>query len=229
MQSTRIGLLALCFILSACASVPLPFKGDTKQSAQTPALSASSESQDSELGEEAGEIDLVAPTVPTPALQSGSQALFDRGVELMKDNNLIAAQVLFQELAESQPELAGPWVNLGLIALAQEDMEQAQHSFELALQSNPANCDALTQLGVMARKQGEFPQAQQYYQRCIDANPTYANAYLNLGILFELYMGRLPEALAAYNDYQTMLPDPNPQVAGWVMDLERRVAAIARR
>jgi len=225
MQSTRAGLLALCFLLSACASAPLPFKGDAKQSGQAPAVSASSVLQDSE----ADEIDLLAPTVPTPPLHTGSQALFDRGVELMKDNNLIAAQVLFQELAESQPELAGPWVNLGLIAIAQNDTEQAQHSFELALQSNPANCDALTQLGVMARQQGEFPQAQQYYQRCIDADPAYANAYLNLGILFELYMGRLPEALAAYNDYQTMLPDPNPQVAGWVMDLERRVAAIAKR
>jgi tetratricopeptide (TPR) repeat protein len=225
MQSTRIGLLALCLLLSACASVPLPFTGDAKQGVEAPAVSTSSVPQDSE----AGEIDRVAATVPTPTLHTGSQALFDRGVELMKDNNLIAAQVLFQELAESQPELAGPWVNLGLIALAQDDTQQAQHSFELALKSNPANCDALTQLGVMARKQGEFPQAQQYYQRCIDGNPTYANAYLNLGILFELYMGRLPEALAAYNDYQTMLPDPNPQVAGWVMDLERRVAAIAKR
>ncbi|XOV84823.1 MAG: tetratricopeptide repeat protein [bacterium] len=225
MQSTRIGLLALCFILSACASVPLPFKGDGQQVAQSAPENAASnlDEADSDAG------DLLIPAVPTPSLQAGSQALFDRGVELLKDNNLDAAQVMFQELAESQPELAGPWVNLGHIALARDDVEQAQHSFELALQANPANCDALTQLGVMVRKQGEFALAQQYYQRCIDANPAYANAYLNLGILYELYMGRLPEALAAYNDYQTMLPSPNQQVAGWVMDLERRVAAIARR
>ncbi len=225
MQSTRIGLLAFCFMLSACASVPLPFKGDIKQDAPTSSASSAS----TQLDGQDGEADLVAPPVPTPPLHAGSQALFDRGVELLKDNNLSAAQVLFQELAESQPELAGPWVNLGHIALAQNDEAQARHSFELALQANPANCDALTQLGVMARKQGEFPLAQQYYQRCIEANPAYANAYLNLGILYELYMGRLPEALAAYNDYQVMLPSPNQQVAGWVMDLERRVAAIARR
>lgn len=225
MQSTRISLLAFCFLLSACASVPLPFKGDTKQGTSTPAASPAS----APLETEGAEMDLVAPAVPTPPLHAGSQALFDRGVELLKDNNFSAAQVLFQELAESQPELAGPWVNLGHIALAQNDEIQAQHSFQLALQANPANCDALTQLGVMARKQGEFPLAQQYYQRCIDANPAYASAYLNLGILYELYMGRLSEALAAYNDYQTMLPSPNQQVAGWVMDLERRVAAIAKR
>ena len=99
MQSTRIGLLALCFLLSACASVPLPFKGDAKQGAETPAESTSSVPQDSE----AGDIDLVAPTVPTPTLHTGSQALFDRGVELMKDKNLIAAHVFFHEIAESHP------------------------------------------------------------------------------------------------------------------------------
>ena len=36
-------------------------------------------------------------------------------------------------------------------------------------------------------------------------------------------------ALAAYNDYQLMLPEPDGRVDGWVMDLERRVAAIATR
>ena len=42
------------------------------------------------------------------------------------------------------------------------------------------------------------------------------------------YMGKLSEALAAYNDYQLMLPEPDQRVGGWVMDLERRVAAFGR-
>ncbi len=207
-------------MLSACASVPLPFTGNAKQTAPRVETAASDLQTD---------VDMVAPAKVTPPLRAGSQALFDRALQLLQDGKLEAAQVLFEELAQSQPELAGPWVNLGHIALAKQDNEQASHSFELALKANPASCDALTALGVMARKQGEFSQAQQYYQRCLQADPTYANAYLNLGILYELYMGRLPEALAAYNDYQSMLPDPNQQVSGWVMDLERRVAAIANR
>jgi len=39
----------------------------------------------------------------------------------------------------------------------------------------------------------------------------------------------LGEALAAYNDYQIALPEPDRRVAGWVIDLERRVGAIAQR
>jgi hypothetical protein len=42
-------------------------------------------------------------------------------------------------------------------------------------------------------------------------------------------MGRLDEALTAYNRYQLMMSEPNRKVAGWVMDLERRVASVAER
>lgn len=220
LQSIKATLIALTVLLSACASVPLPFTGDAKQ--------AASKVETTSAGLQA-DLDMAAPAKPTPPLHAGSQTLFDRALQLLQAGKLDPAQVLFEELAQDQPELAGPWVNLGHIALAKQDNEQAQHSFELALKANPVSCDALTQLGVMARKQGEFTQAQRYYQRCLQADPTYANGYLNLGILYELYMGRLPEALAAYNDYQSMLPNPNQQVSGWVMDLERRVAAIANR
>ncbi|MEM9624217.1 MAG: tetratricopeptide repeat protein, partial [Pseudomonadota bacterium] len=140
-----------------------------------------------------------------------------------------AAQVLLLELTDSQPELAGPWVNLSYTYLADGDQENAELSLQKALQANPKNCDALNQLGVLARQKGEFTAAESFYQRCIDADPNFAAAYLNLGILYELYMGKLGEALAAYNDYQVVLPAPDRQVAGWVMDLERRVGAIAQR
>ena len=80
-----------------------------------------------------------------------------------------------------------------------------------------------------ARRAGRFADAETHYLACIEAQPAYANAHLNLAILYELYMGRLGEALAAYNEYQLALPEPDTKVGGWMMDLERRVAAVAKR
>ena len=167
--------------------------------------------------------------VPVPDLNPGTQALFDRAVSLMQDGQYAAAEVLFQEITSDQPELAGPWVNLGYIHMHSGEIDAAEYNFGEALKANPRNCDALNQLGVIARRAGRFADAEKHYTACIDANPNYANAHLNLAILYELYMGRLGEALAAYNEYQLVLPEPDKKVGGWMMDLERRVAAIAKR
>lgn len=220
---TNAWLVALSLVLGACSSVPVPFAGSDGEPIPAETAALRQEVSGPALHT------LPQAAVPTPPINSGNQALFDRGVELMREGSLSAAEVLFEELTADQPELAGPWVNLGFIYISSGELDKAQAAFEQAVAANPANCDALNQLGVMARRDGRFQDAEQSYQACIQAQPLYAPAHLNLGILYELYMGRLSEALAAYNEYQLMLPEPDQQVTGWVMDLERRVAAIATR
>ncbi len=167
--------------------------------------------------------------VDIPQIRSGNEALFDRALELMEGDQLEAAEVLLLEITESQTNLAGPWVNLGLIAERRNDNSSAEASYLKAIEANPANCDALNQLGVLAREAGEFDQAETYYKRCVEANPAYPRAHLNLAILYELYLGRLTDALASYQAYQRALKEPDNLVAGWQMDLERRVNALAKR
>lgn len=229
---TNCLLLMLSLAMGACSSLSLPLlgrdSGQVSQQADTTSGAISETAQPGTPEENSAPVQ-VGQATAIPDLHSGSQALFDRGVELLREGQLDAAQVLFEELTEDQPELAGPWVNLGYIHLARSEPEQALAAFEHALDANPRNCEALTQMGVMSRKNGQFDEAELYYQSCLDAQPGYANARLNLAILYELYMGRLGEALAAYNDYQHVLPEPDNRVTGWVMDLERRVAAIATR
>ena len=115
------------------------------------------------------------------------------------------------------------------LAAERADAQGALAAFEAALEANPLNCDALNAMGVMARERGEFDTAETLYRTCVNYDPTYAAAYLNLGILYELYLGRFPEALAAYQDYQLLLDEPDQLVAGWLLDLERRVANLAAR
>ena len=226
----NLRLVLLSLSLGACSVIPVPFVGE-KNVNTAPTVEPVSEEAIATAGRASVANSGLTPSiaVPIPDLNSGSQALFDRGLELLRAGKPEAAEVLFEELTQDQPELAGPWVNLAKIYLMREAQDQAVSALERALQANPQNCDALNQMGVIARRDGRFDDAEGFYKSCLDAQPGYAAAHLNLGILYELYMGRLSEALATYNDYQTMLPDPDQQVAGWVMDLERRVASVAKR
>ncbi|MCH8140834.1 MAG: hypothetical protein IH908_04485, partial [Proteobacteria bacterium] len=79
------------------------------------------------------------------------------------------------------------------------------------------------QVGVLSRQFGDFRGAEELYQACLKQMPEFKDAYLNLGILYELYLGKLPEALAAYRQYQLLSQQPDRKVLGWVMDLERRL------
>ncbi len=221
-----LGLAAVLF-LTACGSMPgVPLLGGGE-----PREEKMHEQPAAEL--QTGAAPVVAPlpgiAVETPELNAGTQALFDRAVSLMQAQQYAAAEVLFAEITDDQPELAGPWVNLGFIHAHNGDQAAAQQAFEAAIAANPYNCEARNQLGVRARRAGQFVDAETHYLACIEAQPGYANAHLNLAILYELYMGRLGEALAAYNEYQLALHEPDTKVGGWMMDLERRVAAVAKR
>jgi len=236
---TKLGLVVLSIGLGACSSISMPFVGGVDET-PTAAAASRERSADDVSSVITGPQTTSAATkelstlpmgivVATPKLNSGSLALFERGLELLREDRLDAAQVLFEELSQDQPELAGPWVNLAKIHLRRDAVDEALVALNMAIAANPHNCDALSQLGVLARRDGRFEEAESMYQACIKSQPSYVGAYLNLGILYELYMGRLGEALAAYNDYQMILPQPDQQVAGWVIDLERRVASIAQR
>ncbi len=222
-QFTSSTLFLLCLSVAGCAQMPLD---PDRQQVTAPA------ERTLPLADEPTLTALPMPLpmpLSMPPLQSGSQELFDSGVNLLREGRLDGAQMLFEKLTAEQPELAGPWVNLGYIHLARGEQKQAQVALSQALVANPNNCDALNQMGVLARRDGRFEEAEKLYRRCLAVAPSYESARLNLAILYELYMGRLGEALAAYMDYQLMLSEPDSKVGGWVMDLERRVAAVATR
>jgi tetratricopeptide (TPR) repeat protein len=166
---------------------------------------------------------------PQPEIDADTLADFERALALMRGSDYASAQTILEALTEQHPELAGPWVNLGLVHLAQNREEPARATLQAALVANPYNCDAHNQLGVLARQQGAYDEAERHYRTCLDVRADYAPAYLNLAILYELYMGRFADALLAYQDYQLALPQPDSRVSGWMMDLERRISALATR
>ena len=109
----------------------------------------------------------------------------------------------------------------------QDKLADAQQSFIQAIEANAANQEAYNQLALLQRKQGEFKKAEASYQQAIGIWPAYPAIRLNLGILYELYLGDLGKALQQYNIYQSLLPEPDRRVKGWISDLKRRLQVSA--
>jgi tetratricopeptide (TPR) repeat protein len=165
----------------------------------------------------------MADETPHPKVRRGNAAAFDQAVAALRSGRLQEAAVLLQEITVDQPELAGPWVNLGQVYVMLQQFEDARRAFTSAIVANPRSCAAHNQLGVLSRQFGDFPSAEEHYRSCLEQVPNFKDAYLNLGILYELYLGKLPEALEAYRRYQLLAVEPDRKVRGWVMDLERRL------
>lgn len=172
-----------------------------------------------------GDLAAGQPLPPPPAVAGRNAELFARATELLQQSRWTQAETLLLTLTADQPELSGPWVNLAQVYVAQGREGDATAALEQAVLANPANCAARTDLGVLLRRQGDFAGAEAHYLACLDYQPEYRAAYLNLGILYDLYLGRLADALHAYRQYQTLAAEPDRRVNVWVVDLERRIGS----
>lgn len=163
------------------------------------------------------------PAPEAPPVSERSAALFERANGALQDARWIEAETLLLEITADQPELAGPWYNLARALIGQGREEDAVTALQRAVAASPDHCAAHSELGVLLRRRGEFAAAEAHYLACLERRPDYAPALLNLGILYELYLGRLDEALAAYERYQALAADPDQRVGAWLVDLRRRV------
>jgi len=160
-----------------------------------------------------------------PSVRPQNAVAFAEGTAALRDGHLAAAEALLRTVTTDQPELAGPWINLGQVLTAQGRTAEAQLALEHAVAANPENCVARTELALTLRRQGDLAAAEQHYLACLAVQPDYRPAHLNLGILYELYLGRLPEALEAYRRYQALASEPDRRVTGWMEAIERRLGA----
>jgi len=160
-----------------------------------------------------------AAPVPPQAAQQYAAAL-----KLMKAGQATDAELEFKHMAAVYPEYAGPQLNLGLLYLQASRLSDAEAAFKAVLERNPSNAIAGNELGIVERKLGKFTEAEAAYQRTIAAEPNYAPAYLNLGVLYDLYLAEPQKALDQFEHY-IQLAGENKQVAGWVVELRKRVGA----
>ncbi len=161
-------------------------------------------------------------TAPLSTVDPVIRAKFDRAVLLQQTGDQTGAEAELLRFIAEYPSFAAPWVNLAMIQIAQGRADEARASLDSSFAVDQDYAPAWNQLGILHRKNGNFSEAEAAYLNAVTVSPDYALAHLNLGILNDLYLGRLEAALSAYEAYQALQSEADPQVARWIADLSRR-------
>ena len=159
------------------------------------------------------------PEVPPRAL-----TLYEQAAASMAAGDFLDAELRFKEFLLQYPQYPGAHVNLAIIHANNDNYEAAETALVAALALNPDYPAALNQLGMLLRRNGKFIEAEAAYLKAVTVSPDYALAHYNLGVLNELYLQRLDVALRHFENYQALVGE-DKQVAKWINDLRRRVAA----
>ena len=155
------------------------------------------------------------------------QTLYEQAAAAMAGGDYVDAELRFKEFLLQYPQYPGAYVNLAIIHANNENNDEARSVLDAALALNPNHPAALNQLGMLLRKNGKFLEAEAAYLKAVTVSPDYALAHYNLGVLNELYLQRLDIALQNFEAYQALVGE-DKQVAKWIADLRRRVAATQR-
>ena len=197
------GLLAL-FVVAGCAGSGLTRDSGPEAAGGTEAPGASA--------------------TTSPAIPAKAQTLFEQATAVMAAGDFLDAELRFKEFVLLYPDYPGAHVNLAIIHARNEDDVATRAALDAALALNPDHPAALNELGMLLRRNGNFLEAEAAYLKAVTVSPDYALAHYNLGVLNELYLQRLEAALQHFETYQSLVGE-DKQVAKWIADLTRRVAA----
>jgi Flp pilus assembly protein TadD len=217
-----VGALAL---VAACQSAPPRASSGAPAPVDAQASAASTLAPSATPGAATTPAGNVTPVDATPIPERAAQQ-YAQALQLMKSGRNTDAELEFKQLAAGYPQLTGPQLNLGLLYLRDSRLPEAEAAFKAVLDMKPANAVAGNELGIVERRLGKFAEAEAAYQRTIAAEPNYAPAYLNLGVLYDLYLAQPQKALDEFERYIAIAGE-NKQVAGWMVELRKRVGAPA--
>ncbi|AUM11403.1 tetratricopeptide repeat protein [Ketobacter alkanivorans] len=153
-----------------------------------------------------------------------AQPDYDRAITELRKGNLDAAMARFKDLSQQYPALSGPIVNQAIILRKKGKTQEAYDLLQKSILQHGKNPLLLNELGVLSRQLGKFKQAQASYESAIRIDERYAAAHYNLGVLADLYLHDPAMALNQFEIYQTLIPEPDRKVKGWIIELQRRAA-----
>ena len=150
------------------------------------------------------------------------QRAYDDALRQLTAGRTEEAERALRALTRSNPDLAGPYANLGLILRQAGKPADAAAELERAVLANPKQPVVFNQLGIAYRQAGQFAKARAAYERALALDANYADAVLNLGILHDLYLRDAPRALELYERYQVLTASKDAAVTKWVVELRNR-------
>ena len=224
LKAWPLGLLAAA-LLAGCGSV------GTRLRDALPGGSASQPTQAASAAAPAAAASADAVVTARPAstgpIAPATQRAYDDALALMRAGHAADAERLFRALTQSDPDLAGPHANLGVLARQAGHAGVAVTELEKATTLAPGMAVAWNQLGLAYRQNGDFAKAKGAYEHALSIDPNYATAVLNLGVLDDLYLGDGAHALELYTRYLALTPAGDPVVAKWLADVKNRQTKAA--
>jgi tetratricopeptide (TPR) repeat protein len=181
-------------------------------------------SDDSQATERSAPVSAEAAAARLASVPPAALTMFEQAAASMAGGDFVEAELRFKEFLLQYPEYPGAYVNLAIIHANNGNDAAARASIDAALALQPDHPAALNQLGMLLRRNGNFLEAEAAYLKAVTVSPDYALAHYNLGVLNELYLQRLEAALQNFETYQALVGE-DKQVAKWISDLTRRVAA----
>jgi len=165
------------------------------------------------------------PELPvSPAVQRD----FDAARQALAAGRTAEAERGFVALTKSNPELAGPYANLGLIHRQAGKTADAVAALEKAVQLSPQRAELHNQLGITYRTAGDFAKAKASYEQSDHAGCRLRARGAQPRILYDLYLWDGVRALELYDRYLQLTPGGDPQVQRWISDLRNGLHRRAR-
>ncbi|MBP0026816.1 tetratricopeptide repeat protein [Roseofilum sp. Guam] len=137
------------------------------------------------------------------------QELFRQAEEARKAGNFQAAEEIWRQVIEQDPNNAPAYLGLGNRLRDQNKLEEAIAAYEKAIEVDPNYAFAYVGLGNALRSDDQLEAAKTQYEQAIELNPNLPGVYWNLGnVLTEL--GNLEPAIAQFRIALKLKPDSVP-------------------
>ena len=163
----------------------------------------------------------VAPSGRSPLEQSDAErSEYKKALTLLNNNKLDAAKEIFQQLKSDRPELAGPYANLAIIALKNNEPEKALELVKLALTKNPNLAQALNLLAYLEQVSGKIKAAEKHFKEAIKNKNDYAIAHYNIALLYDVYLQDIESAIPHYERYMELINNEDKNTADWLEQIK---------
>ena len=222
-------LLTLCVVLSACSSISDKSEFINQNEVNKNRLNVGKDNVDVDKTEKNSTTNIANNKVnlekPATAIPSGAKRDYDAALVFIDNKDWSKAIAQLQKIVVQYPELQGAGVALAWAYWQSGDKATAAPKLQSLIDANKlTRADAYNYLAIINREQGKFANAEALYKKAINQWPNDPVLHENLGVLYELYLGRLDDALLAYRQAQEIKGGVDKKLKGWIKVLARKTS-----
>ncbi len=136
---------------------------------------------------------------------SNIKAELKKALEFHQAGRLAAAEGLYLNIIEHDPEHSDALHLLGVIVHQRKNNDEAEYLISRAIRILPDNPFYFNNLGTVFKAKGKLTEALRCYKKAIQLNCDYSEAYFNLAHTFHM-LKKVKKAVDYYGQHATTTP-----------------------